>query len=611
LANFIPEDKISEIRNTVDIVNVISEAVLLKKSGRNYIGLCPFHSEKTPSFTVSPEKQIFHCFGCGKGGNVFTFLMNQSGFTFPEAVRTLANQYGVQIPERELSPEQRRSYEEREQLFTINRQALDFFCNALHKSAAGKNALNYLHKRGMTGETIAEYKIGYAPQSWDALLQYFNSKNIPRMLAEKNGLIISRKSKNGFYDRFRHRIIFPIFDSNQQVIGFGGRVMDDSLPKYLNSPETPLYNKSRSLYGLHRAKNACRSAESVYIVEGYFDLLVLHQHGIPNAVATLGTALTEEHVRRLRGLVGKKGKFILVYDSDQAGIKAARRSIEVFDKGFADAQILTLEAGHDPDSYISQFGPEKFINAAERAQGIVPFLMASAIEKHGLSIEGKIRIMAELQKPLSALRDDRVARSLYIKELAERIDVEESAVLEKIRDASVSKKTAAGSPQRKSNRMEQQIITMLLQYPDIIPELNNYEVLEYFEDSTLKDIGVSILKYEQQTADHADQFADVRQKTVRGRVSEIMHFIHDRDKEQIIAALASREDAWDINGCMKLINQFINARGNSRTKNLIEKRIQEAEQKGDHELLNKLLVQKQKMAVSKQKQKIALLDRKY
>jgi DNA primase len=479
LANFIPEDKISEIRNTVDIVDVISEAVRLKKSGRNYIGLCPFHSEKTPSFTVSPEKQIFHCFGCGKGGNVFTFLMNQSGFTFPEAVRTLGNRYGVEIPAHELTPEQRRRFKEREQLFTINRQALDFFCNALHKSAPGKNALAYLNKRGMTADTIDDFKIGYAPQSWDNLLNYFNNKKISSYLVEKSGLVISRKSKNGFYDRFRHRIIFPIFDASQQVIGFGGRVLDDSLPKYLNSPETPLYNKSRSLYGLHRAKNACRLAETVYIVEGYFDLLALHQHGIPNAVATLGTALTEEHVRRLRGLVGKKGKFILVYDSDQAGIKAARRSIEVFDKGFADAQILILETGHDPDSYIFQFGPEKLINAAEQALSIIPFLMASAIEKHGLSIEGKIRILTDLQQPLAALKDDKVARSLYIKELAERIDVEEAAVLEKIRDASAAKTTVVGQSENKSNRMERQIITMLLQFPDIIPELNGHEVLEH------------------------------------------------------------------------------------------------------------------------------------
>ncbi len=610
MANFIPEDKISEIRNTVDIVDVISEAVRLKKSGRNYIGLCPFHSEKTPSFTVSPEKQIFHCFGCAKGGNVFTFLMNQSGFTFPEAVRTLANRYAVEIPEHELSPEQRRRFKEREQLFTINRQALDFFCNALHKSAAGKNALAYLHKRDMTEDTIADFKIGYAPQSWDNLLNYFNNKKISSYLVEKSGLIISRKSKNGFYDRFRHRIIFPIFDSSQQVIGFGGRVLDDSLPKYLNSPETPLYNKSRSLYGLHRAKNACRLAETVYIVEGYFDLLALHQHGIPNAVATLGTALTEEHVRRLRGLVGKKGKFILVYDSDQAGIKAARRSIEVFDKGFADAQILILEAGHDPDSYIFQFGPEKLINAAEQALGIIPFLMASAIEKHGLSIEGKIRILTDLQQPLAALKDDKVARSLYIKELAERIDVEEAAVLEKIRDASAAKTTVVGQSERKSNRMERQIITMLLQFPDIIPELNSHEVLEYFEDSTLKDIGASILKYEQHAEDHGRAPAETQPKPVRGRVSEIMHFINDKGKEQIIAALASREDAWDINGCVKLINQFMDARGNRRSKKSIEKSIQEAEQKGDQELLNKLLVKKQRMAVSKQKQKMSLLYRK-
>ena len=203
-----------------------------------------------------------------------------------------------------------------------------------------------------------------------------------------------------------------------------------------------------------------------------------------------------------------------------------------------------------------------------------------------------------------------MARSLYIKELAERINVEETAVLEKIREASSPKKTTARSTQRTSNRMEQQIITMLLQYPDIIPELNNNEVLEYFEDSTLKDIGVSILKYEQQAANQAGRSAEDRQKPVRGRVSEIMHVIHDREKEQIVAALASKEDAWDRTGCMKLINQFINARGNSRNKNSIEKRIQEAEQKGDQELLNKLLVQKQQMAVSKQKQKMALLDRK-
>jgi DNA primase len=631
LANFIPEDKISEIRNTADIVDIISEAVLLKKSGRNYIGLCPFHSEKTPSFTVSPEKQIFHCFGCGEGGNIFTFLMKQSGFTFPEAARALANRYGVEIPQQILSPEQRRRIDEREHLLAINRQASDFFCNALYHTAAGRQALAYLNKRGMQKDTMADFKIGYAPRSWESLFNYFNKKKISSDLVEKSGLIISRKNKSGYYDRFRDRIIFPIFDMSQQVIGFGGRVMDDSMPKYLNSPETPLYNKSRSLYGLHRAKSACREAQAVYVVEGYFDLLRLHQNDISNAVATLGTALTEEHVRSLKGLVGENGKLILVYDSDDAGIKAAQRSIEVFDKSFVDAQILILDAGYDPDSYIFKFGPEKFIKATEQALGIIPFLMERAIKKHGLAIEGKIRILTDLKQPLAALKDS-VARSLYIKELAERIGVEEKAVLEKIREASAvktaqdkqtiypSKEETNETPSRtiaksilqggRASRMERQIITMLLQFPEIIPEVNDREVLEYFEDPILKEIGVAILKYEQASDDHSLQPTGALGREVRGRVSEIMTYIKDKDKEQIIAELASSEDSWDIKGCMKLINQFIDASNGRRCDNSIGKRIQEAERNGDQALLAKLLSKKQQIAVSKQKEKMSLLDRK-
>ena len=238
MANFIPEDKISEIRNTADIVDIVSEAVLLKKSGRNYIGLCPFHSEKTPSFTVSPEKQIFHCFGCGEGGNVFTFLMKQHGYSFPEALKTLASRYGVDLPNQALTPVQKSRIKERENLLAVNKLALGFFCNALHKSEGGRNALTYLNKRAISGDTINEFKLGYAPKGWDNLTDFFNKKNVSLILVEKSGLIIARKNTSGFYDRFRDRIIFPIFDLSQQVIGFGGRVMDDSLPKYINSPES-------------------------------------------------------------------------------------------------------------------------------------------------------------------------------------------------------------------------------------------------------------------------------------------------------------------------------------------------------------------------------------
>ena len=223
------------------------------------------------------------------------------------------------------------------------------------------------------------------------------------------------------------------------VIGFGGRVMDDSMPKYLNSPETRLYNKSRSLYGLHLAKLKCRQTEAVYIVEGYFDLLALHQHGIQNSVATLGTSITAEHVQILRGFIGKDGNVILVFDSDDAGIKAAKRSIEVFDKGYINAQILVLPEGYDPDSYLFEFGVDAFLDLVSQAQGIISFLMDSAVKKHGLSNEGKIRVISEMKEPLASINDS-VARSLYIKDLAECINIDESAVLERVRKISVRKR---------------------------------------------------------------------------------------------------------------------------------------------------------------------------
>jgi DNA primase len=442
LAVFIPEDKISEIKNIVDIVDIISDIVLLKKVGRNYVGLCPFHTEKTPSFTVSPEKQIFYCFGCGTGGNVFNFLMNHDGLSFFETAKMLANRYGIEIPAQTMSPEQKRRISERESLLAANKQAMDFFKHSLLSDVEGKIALEYLKKRGIGEDTITIFNLGFAPAGWDSLLNYFSKKNISHELVEKSGLIIKRKSKNGYYDRFRNRIIFPIFNVSKQVLGFGGRVMDDSLPKYLNSPETSVYNKSRSLYGLHIAKEHCRASETVYIVEGYFDLLALHQHGILNSVATLGTSLTQGHVQILRGFVGKNGRFILVYDSDAAGIKAAERSIKVFDKGYVNAQILVLPEGYDPDSYIFEFGYKSFMNTASKAKSIIAFLIDSAVKKHGLSIEGKIRIISDLKQPLAHINDS-VERSLYIKELAEIIGIDEAAVMEKVRIVSGNKSIKA------------------------------------------------------------------------------------------------------------------------------------------------------------------------
>ncbi len=598
LAVFIPEDKISEIKNSVDIVAIISEIVLLKKVGRNYVGLCPFHTEKTPSFTVSPEKQIFYCFGCGTGGNIFNFLMNHDGLSFFETAKMLAKRYGIEIPAQTMSPEQKRRISERESLLATNKQAMDFFKHSLLGDAEGKIALEYLKKRGIGEDTITIFNLGFAPAGWDSVINYFSKKNISHELVEKSGLIIKRKSKNGYYDRFRNRIIFPIFDVSKQVLGFGGRVMDDSLPKYLNSPETSVYNKSRSLYGLHIAKGQCRASETVYIVEGYFDLLALHQHGILNSVATLGTSLTQEHVQLLRGFVGKNGRFVLVYDSDAAGIKAAERSIKVFDKGYVNAQILVLPEGYDPDSYLFEFGYKSFMNAASKAKSIILFLIDSAVKKHGLSIEGKIRIISDLKQPLANINDS-VERSLYIKELAEIIGIDEAAVMEKVRTISGNKsikpnKELSGKTQNrnlilKGDRHERKIIAMMLQFSEILPEIISRNILDHFEDESLKLIGQLVLKQ----GEHEDVRDELHHdsKSNNGLISDIINSIDDREEKSIVASLSIGEDQWSREGCLKLLSQFESIR-NRQEKTLLQK-IRAAEESNDHELLLELLKKKQ------------------
>jgi len=591
LAIYIPEEKISEIKNTADIVDIVSEVVILKKTGKNYVGLCPFHSEKTPSFTVSPQKQIFHCFGCATGGNVFSFLMKQGGLSFPDVARMLARRYGIDIPTQKMTPEQQKRISERESLFNVNRLAIDYFRRQLLESAAGKNAMAYLKQRGMTKETIDSFNLGYALGGWDNLKNFFAQKKIALALVEKSGLIVPRKNKDGYYDRFRNRIIFPIYDAGTQVIGFGGRVMDDSHPKYMNSPETPLYNKRRSLYGLHLAKRHCREHDTVYIVEGYFDLLVLHQHGIKNAVATLGTALTPQHVRLLKGYAAR---VILVYDSDDAGIKAALRSIETFMKEEVDARIIVLPEGYDPDSFILEFGYESFMEAVSKAKGIMSFLTESAVKKHGLSIEGKIRIVQDLKGPFSAVSDN-VARSLYIKELAEHIGVDEAAVREKIQATSTRKRFEVGGLREKKrlkkwDRLEQQIIKMMLQFPEILPEINERNILDLFNDDVLKSIGQLVLTHR-----HDSQ----------SRVSDIISLIDDDEQRGLISQMSIVEELWDGENCLKILARFEFNRRRSE-KALIDEKIKAAQESNDVELLQRLLAEKQKMAVLAEKQKMAL-----
>ncbi|MDY6905389.1 MAG: DNA primase [Thermodesulfobacteriota bacterium] len=595
----IPDDKIADIRNTADIVDIVSEAVLLKKSGRNYLGLCPFHSEKTPSFTVSPDKQIFHCFGCGEGGDVFNFLMKHQGLTFLETIKMLARRYGIELPSPRMSPAQKKAASEKEALYEVNQQAAAFFRSRL-LAAGGRRALEYLTKRGFSKDIIDEFQIGYAADQWEDLTGFFRQKQVPLAVVEKAGLIIAGK-RGGYYDRFRGRVIFPITDLAGRIIGFGGRVLDDALPKYLNSPETPVYNKSRSLYGLGRTKQACRRRGTVYIAEGYTDFLALYKSGVKNVVATLGTSLTEAHVRLLKGYANK---VILVFDSDEAGIKAARRSIDVFnrEKGL-DPFILVLPGGHDPDSYMQTHGAEAFEELAGSAYSAMSFLMESAVQTHGLSVEGRVRVVAEMAAPLARL-DDAIARNLYAKELAERLGVEEAAVLERVRTAEQAKKSkpaqGAGSDQAMAAAaagntvappIERQIVAMMIHVPETIKEIADNGVLDFFTNDILKSTGMLILEKSGALHSAGDSVNDLA-----------MHAQTDAQKRLITSLAVGNElSDWDREACRKLIHQFMTHRYNRDAD--LSRRIKAAAEKNDGALLDALLREKQEQ-IRNRRQKI-------
>lgn len=587
LAHSIPEETIRRIKNTANIVDIVSEHVVLKKAGRNFLGLCPFHAEKTPSFTVSPEKQIFYCFGCHTGGNLFSFIMQREGLSFPDAVRMMAGKYGIEVPAQNMSIAQKEQLSEKDRLYRVNEAAMLYFQRTLNDPHTGQKAMSYLLGRGMTRKIIDGHHLGYAPDRWDGLSRYFQEKKAPADLIVKSGLVIPRKDGSGYYDRFRDRVIFPILNLSQQVIGFGGRVMSNELPKYLNSPETPIYNKRRGLYGINVANRAARTQGKVFVVEGYFDVLAMHLYGIEHSVATLGTALTPEHVQLLKGMIGPSGQVILVYDSDQAGIKAAQRSVAVFEEGYLDARILVLPKGHDPDTFLREFGPDDFAKAADGALGMIPFIIETAIAAHGLSLEGKIKVVGEVQGSLAAVQDP-VARSLYVKTLAEKLNIDERAILEKIREAShknSGRATAQDLGRAHSNRpicdrLEQQVVAMMLCYPKMIPEIVGRNLIDCFEDAQLGRIAQTIA-----------QGASSEQEGAADLISQI----EDPVYRNMITQLAMDDCHWDRQGCERVLAQF-DARRHRREGQNLQRQIETAEKNQDMELLFKLLRQKQQYA---------------
>ncbi len=444
----IPEQKIEEIRNSANIVDIISGYVHLKKRGKNFIGLCPFHQEKTPSFTVSDDKQIYHCFGCGNGGNIFKFLMEFKNISFVEAVEEVAESLGIKIQyDKDVYDEKQNELEE---YYEINLVAARYFSDCLLKSNEGEEAREYLKKREIKLQSQRSFGIGYAPYGWNNFLLHAKENKIDLSKAKLLGLI-DINDKGEYYDKFRHRIIYPIFSPNGRVIAFGGRTLEkrDDIAKYLNSPESPIYSKRKSLYGLFQSKEDIRKLDRAILVEGYMDLISLYQAGIKNVVASSGTSLTDEQVQLLSRFTKN---IIILFDADPAGQKASIRSIEILLKQNFDVKVITLPQGEDPDSFINKSGKDKFDELVHSARNFLEYQTAQ-FEEQGLFDEPAkaTEAIRELVRTLS-LVDDELKRNLLLKSISKKFNLREKLIETELNSFLDQQKQRSGVSERMTNK---------------------------------------------------------------------------------------------------------------------------------------------------------------
>ncbi|MBI5366759.1 MAG: DNA primase [Planctomycetes bacterium] len=508
----VPDEKKLEIQRATDIVELIQQYVPLKRSGASFKGLCPFHNEKTPSFHVNPARQIFHCFGCHKGGDVFSFLVEHDKVTFPEALRILGERAGIRLDYE--SSQNGVGSGQRAAVLKANAFAADFYHRSWLEGAHSAGVRAYVEKRGISAGTAAQFKIGYAPEAWEALLGNARRAGIDDKTLELAGLVSPRSEGHGHYDRFRNRLMFPIWDGRNEVIGFGARTLDGREPKYLNSPETPVFSKGRCLYGLNFARSAAAKTNALAIVEGYTDVVVAHQFGFANVVATLGTALTEEHLRVLR----RYGERVyVVYDGDAAGEKAADRSLDLFLRENVELRVVTLPAGLDPDEVLLQRGAEAFQACLDAAKELFDYRLDVAVRRFGAgSLATQAQVIDEILGSLLATTNP-VRRDLSVMHVAGALRVDEKTLRLRLRERSAARAAlprpasaapgtgasapaSGGAPLRASGarlrdpaiEAAEWLIEALLAAPEAIPMVRERVPLEDFPDDGTRRIAGTI-----------------------------------------------------------------------------------------------------------------------
>ena len=510
---FYPEELVDEVRSRSDIVDVIGRDIDLKKKGTSYFGLCSFHNEKTGSFSVSPSKQIFYCFGCGEGGNVISFVMKYENLTFPEAVKQLADQCGVKLPEREMSEQEKAASTRRERLMAANKDAATYYYSLL-RSDRGKRAMDYFIGRKLSPETMKHFGLGYSDSSGNGLYRFLRSKGYEDELLSDTGLINLDEVKGG-RDKFWNRAMFPIMDQQSRVIAFGGRVMGDGEPKYLNSRETPIFDKSRTLYGLHLAKKSRRGG--VILCEGYMDVIALHQAGFDNALASLGTSLTEGHA----GLIARYQKEVfLSYDSDGAGVKAALRAIPILKRAGITARVVHMDPYKDPDEFIKALGAEEYEKRLKEAENAFIFSLSVLEKEHDRSDPASWTVFQnEVAKRLLEFPQE-LERDNYLKAVCARFDIPVAAMQRQVaqmaaagvrstgtavdEDEADSREGPGAAPggvkSGKSVRDERTLRSQLLilqwiqEFPDIFPAISRYLEAEDFEEGVIRDVATLVFE---------------------------------------------------------------------------------------------------------------------
>ena len=573
------DDIIEEVRSKNDIVDVVSQYVRLTKKGNSYFGLCPFHNEKTPSFSVTPGKQMYYCFGCGAGGNLFNFIMYYENYIFGEALKHLADRGGVELPKIEYSREVRQKAQEKAELLEINKQAAQYFYYQL-RTEKGQTGLDYLKNRGLSEETMRKFGLGYSDRAGGGLYRYLKAKGYPDDRLRESGLF-NVDERHGMYDKFWNRVIFPIMDVNNRVIGFGGRVMGDAKPKYLNSPETKIFDKSRNLYGL----NIARTTRKKYLIlcEGYMDVISMHQAGFTNAVASLGTALTSGHASLLKRYTQE---VLLLYDSDEAGIRAALRGIPILREAGVNSRVVSLKPYKDPDEFIRNMGPEAFEQRLEEARDSFLFRVEVAENEFSMNDpQGQNQFFERCAQMLLEMKDE-LERNLYIDAVVKiyrgRYGISSEDLRKRVNTLALKGTPAehrtqpkSGSPEKKkkesaSDTSQKLMLTWLVTYPKIFDKVAQYLTPEDFVVPLYREVAQMLFQQREEgeinPARLLNSFPDSEeQREVASLFNATIHLETQQEQDQAFAdtllrikqeSLAEKNRNWDpsdLQGLQKLV----------------------------------------------------------